>query len=710
MATYVNNLRLKEIATGAESGTWGTSTNTNLELIADALGSGTEAITTNADTHTTTIADGAADEGRALFLKYTGTLDSACTITLAPNTVNKMWFIENATSGSQNIIISQGSGANITIASGKIAVIYTDGAGSGAAVLDALADLELSSTLSVAGATTLTGVTTHGGNVVSDTDSTDDLGTTGVRWANLYVDDVVATTTVKPGTLVLAAGSITDTSGAITFGNENLVTTGTLGSGALTASTIAGTDITASGDVIIGTNPASSGDIRLNKDFQVYTRNNANDANKVVMGENVVTGNDTLDIGDNTKWAAIRFHVSVANVMELTQTAINLNKAVTASSTLAVTGDATVTADVILGTNNTSKLIGINTSGAETDLVYLDNANDVSLGGGGNSVTMAGDLKLAATKKLYLDGGGDTYIIETGTNAVDVFTGGTARLRIENGHIAIPATNKFYLDGGGNTYIVEESADDLHFVTGGTARLTIAADGKTHVNGGTAAAYPAAGFATFWTTADQYAANFRHDGNATTSVGISIICGADDAAGTNTAVSILSGNGTTQGTITFTSGTVSYNAFTAGHDASLPVGETAYAYGTLVEIVEIYYKQEDGQDMERGILYKVQKSQSAYAKNVLGAYSGQYTESVVDDENLHQIYCLGDGHIICNGENGDIEVGDGICTSSTEGEGMKADQLSMIIGMAQEDTSFSSASETKLVPVQYGLKQFQPWS
>ena len=199
MATYVNNLRLKEIATGAESGTWGTSTNTNLELIADALGSGTEAITTNADTHTTTIADGAADEGRALFLKYTGTLDSACTITLAPNTINKLWFIENATSGSQNIIISQGSGANITIAPGKIAVVLTDGAGSGAAVLDALADLELSGTLSVAGAatitgaSTLTGVTTHGGNVVSDTHSTDDLGATSTRWANLWVDAITMT-------------------------------------------------------------------------------------------------------------------------------------------------------------------------------------------------------------------------------------------------------------------------------------------------------------------------------------------------------------------------------------------------------------------------------------------------------------------------------------------------------------------------------------
>ena len=84
MATYVNNLRLKEIATGDESGTWGTSTNTNLELIGEALGFGTEAITTNADTHTTTVADGSSDAGRAMYLKYTGTLDSACTITIAP--------------------------------------------------------------------------------------------------------------------------------------------------------------------------------------------------------------------------------------------------------------------------------------------------------------------------------------------------------------------------------------------------------------------------------------------------------------------------------------------------------------------------------------------------------------------------------------------------------------------------------------------------
>jgi hypothetical protein len=142
-STYVNDLRLNEMATGDQSGSWGTVTNTNLELIGEAFSYGTEAITTNADTHTTTISDGATAPGRSMFLKYTGTLDSACTITIGPNTVNKMWFIENATTGSQDIIISQGSGANITIAAGQTKAVYSDGAGAGAAFVDAFAALNV---------------------------------------------------------------------------------------------------------------------------------------------------------------------------------------------------------------------------------------------------------------------------------------------------------------------------------------------------------------------------------------------------------------------------------------------------------------------------------------------------------------------------------------------------------------------------------------
>ena len=144
MATYVNDLRLKEITTGDESGTWGTSTNTNLELIAEAFSFGTEAI--SGTTHDTLIADGATDPGRSLYLKYTGTLDSACTITLGPNTVSKVWIIENATSGSQNIIIKQGSGTTVTIAADAVKVVYSDGAGSGASVVDAFQDVALGGT------------------------------------------------------------------------------------------------------------------------------------------------------------------------------------------------------------------------------------------------------------------------------------------------------------------------------------------------------------------------------------------------------------------------------------------------------------------------------------------------------------------------------------------------------------------------------------
>jgi hypothetical protein len=164
MATYVNDLRLKEITTGDESGTWGTSTNTNLELIAEAFSYGTEVITTNADTHTTTIADGATDPGRSLYLKYTGTLDSACTITIGPNTVSKVWIIENGTSGSQNIIISQGSGADITIPAGDTKVVYSDGAGAGAAFFDAFANLKVTdpAQTNITSVGTLTGFTSTG--------------------------------------------------------------------------------------------------------------------------------------------------------------------------------------------------------------------------------------------------------------------------------------------------------------------------------------------------------------------------------------------------------------------------------------------------------------------------------------------------------------------------------------------------------------------
>ena len=90
MATYVNDLRLKEISTGDEAGTWGTSTNTNLELIGEALGYGTQQVFSSDADATTTVADGASDPARAMYFKITsaGNLTATRTCTIAPNTLS----------------------------------------------------------------------------------------------------------------------------------------------------------------------------------------------------------------------------------------------------------------------------------------------------------------------------------------------------------------------------------------------------------------------------------------------------------------------------------------------------------------------------------------------------------------------------------------------------------------------------------------------
>ena len=164
MATYVNNLRLKEITTGDEDGTWGTSTNTNLELIGEGLGYGTKQVAADSN-ETFTMPDATADGTRAMYLKFTsaGSLTGTRTLTLAPNTVSKVWMIENATTGSQIITIKQGAGATVNIANGERAFLYTDGAGAGAAVFTANpSEAGTGTVTSVSGTGTVNGITLTG--------------------------------------------------------------------------------------------------------------------------------------------------------------------------------------------------------------------------------------------------------------------------------------------------------------------------------------------------------------------------------------------------------------------------------------------------------------------------------------------------------------------------------------------------------------------
>ena len=234
MATYNNNLALTELATGEGAGTWGATTNTNLESIAESLGRASlVAFTTNANT-TVTLANGTGGQAlRALNLEITSSVTLTVTrvLTLAPNTVSRVQFIKNSTTGSQSIEISQGSGANVTIPNGQTKLVYFSGTGAASLTGDVLDDLSITGNINIAGTVEADGFSGTGALTITDfiDDDTFDSAT---------ATNVPTAESVKA--YIAAQGALTDTLAEIlAIGN----TTG-------------GTDIVvSSGDKIVG--PAS---------------------------------------------------------------------------------------------------------------------------------------------------------------------------------------------------------------------------------------------------------------------------------------------------------------------------------------------------------------------------------------------------------------------------------------------------------------------
>ena len=161
-STYTTNSGIEKPGDGEQSGTWGDTVNTNMDII-DTLVSGFIQITAGSTSVTLTTTDGSVTAGMNKAIKYvdSGDLGGNCTVTIAPNDQEKLIFVENGLSASRSLIFSQGSGANFTLQAGKQAIIRSDGAGSGAAVSGVLANLEIT-TLEVTGAAALDGAATLG--------------------------------------------------------------------------------------------------------------------------------------------------------------------------------------------------------------------------------------------------------------------------------------------------------------------------------------------------------------------------------------------------------------------------------------------------------------------------------------------------------------------------------------------------------------------
>ena len=132
-STYTTNGGIELIGIGEQSGTWGTTTNTNLQII-DRLTNGVGTISLSGTTHTLTTSDGTLSDGQYSVLVFGGAPSGTNTVTISPNDAQHVYIVRNTT--AQSVVLTQGSGGNVTVTSGKSAIVYANGAGAGAAVVD----------------------------------------------------------------------------------------------------------------------------------------------------------------------------------------------------------------------------------------------------------------------------------------------------------------------------------------------------------------------------------------------------------------------------------------------------------------------------------------------------------------------------------------------------------------------------------------------
>jgi len=132
-STYTSNIGVEKIGAGEQAGTWGTTTNNNLDILDRAI-NGVGAITLSGTSHTLTTSDGTLSDGGFKVLVLGGSPSGTNTITISPNDQDKVYIVQNGT--SQTATFTQGSGGNVSVAAGSKKIIFADGAGSGAAVTD----------------------------------------------------------------------------------------------------------------------------------------------------------------------------------------------------------------------------------------------------------------------------------------------------------------------------------------------------------------------------------------------------------------------------------------------------------------------------------------------------------------------------------------------------------------------------------------------
>ena len=292
-SSFTVNNGLEKPAAGDQEGQWGGTLNTNFDII-DRVLSGVGSVALSGTTHTLTTSDGALSDGQFKVINFTGALGANNTITISPNDQDKLYFIINSTtdsgsSGPYSIIISQGSGATVTIPNGGFDIVIADGAGSGAAVTSLLSKKITTGQLTTTGNLLIPNAGTIGSAGDPDAISISSGGVVDFTQVPTFPNDTIETADIQDNAVTLAklAGLAR---GKIIVGDSN-------GDPSALALGSNGQVLQSDGsDLVFGAVSASGGVTRNyinNPEFGVHQRSNT--INATTLGTQNDDGSYTLD-------------------------------------------------------------------------------------------------------------------------------------------------------------------------------------------------------------------------------------------------------------------------------------------------------------------------------------------------------------------------------------------------------------------------------
>jgi len=227
MASTYNELGIELMATGENAGTWGTKTNTNLDIIQQAIAGYVAQAVTDGGTTALTITDGSTSTSvaRNIVIKLTGALTGTSTVTV-PDSVEKLYIVENATTGSQTVTFKTASGTGVNFTSTGFKFLYSDGTNINEITLASPPGGSDTQIQFNSGGTAFGGsanLTWDGTNVTIDAEGAIRLGdNAGSAYVGLKAPTTITGDTAYTLTLPVATGSadqilVTDGSGNLSF-------------------------------------------------------------------------------------------------------------------------------------------------------------------------------------------------------------------------------------------------------------------------------------------------------------------------------------------------------------------------------------------------------------------------------------------------------------------------------------------------------------